>query len=170
MAAETIIVRVGGGLLLASLLISSSGCRERQQKASDNNTETLAVTLGSEVFHLEVALDPPARFQGLSDRSSLDVGGGMLFVFPDVEERQFVMRRCRFPIDIIFVGAAGRIVSIRRMAVEPPDTPEEDLKRYHSEWPAQFAIEISGGSLDKLQLNAGDRIDLPYDDLKRRSR
>ncbi|MFP3422318.1 DUF192 domain-containing protein, partial [Bacillus sp. SIMBA_161] len=85
----------------------------------------------------------------------------MLFVFPDARVRRFVMRKCLVPIDIVFLDAAGRIVAMHEMAVEPYDTPESELKRYSSRYPAQFAIELRGGWLERLELETGEKVALP---------
>ena len=60
------------------------------------------VTIKDKEFKLELALDDEKRFKGLSDRKEIPKDGGMLFVFKRAEEREFVMRDCPIPIDIIF--------------------------------------------------------------------
>ncbi len=94
----------------------------------------------------------------------------MIFVFPDADQRDFVMRRCPIPIDILFLDPTGRIVQMYAMKPEPPQTTEENLHRYSSDWPAQFAIELRGGTLAHLDLAAGQKVELPVDDLKSRAR
>jgi len=93
----------------------------------------------------------------------------MLFVFAHPRKLAFVMRRCLVPIDIIFLDAGGRVVQTHAMAVEPYDTPEWNLKRYSSRYAAQFAIELRGGTLEKLKVKVGDKIDLPLKELKQRA-
>lgn len=153
-------------LLAVLLALALSAC----SSTTAAPTGTQAVELEGRTFHLELALDSQARHQGLSDRESIAADGGMLFVFPDVGVRSFVMRRCLVPIDIIFLGPSGRIVAMHEMQVEPYDTPEDELRRYSSRWPAQFAIELAGGTLDQLGLEEGQIVELPLDDLKRRAR
>jgi uncharacterized membrane protein (UPF0127 family) len=51
-----------------------------------------------------------------------------------------------------------------------PNTPEYRLKRYSSHYPAQFAIELKEGTIRRLGLAQGDRIDLPLEVLKGRVR
>ncbi len=131
---------------------------------------TIDVTLGGERFTLELALDDAQRYQGLSDRDRIAPDGGMLFVFPQSAPRAFVMRRCLVPIDIIFLSHNGLIVAMHRMTVEPYDTSEGQLRRYASQWPAQFAIELAGGTLDRLNLQVSQRVELPYESLRQRAR
>ena len=132
--------------------------------------ETVEAVIAGERFTLELALDKDARFTGLSDRSDLAANAGMLFVFLDPVRTEFVMRRCRFPIDLVFVGPGGRVDRMHRMAVEPYDTPEDELRRYPCSGRVQFAIEFVGGTLDRLGLELGQKLDLPWQDLKHRAR
>ncbi len=121
-------------------------------------------------FNMELALSPAQRMQGLSDRTSIDEQGGMLFVFPKPENVRFVMRRCLVPIDIIFAKEDGTITAMYEMQVEPYDIDEDDLKLYPSHGPVLFALEFKAGTLAKLGLKLGDKLNLPFPDLKARAR
>ena len=151
-------------LVLAVLLIA--GCEQQPVDAPGS----LEVTIEDRTFDLELALTSDQRHQGLSDRESIAEDGGMLFAFPSRQRLEFVMRRCLVPIDIIFLDARGRVVATHAMKVEPYDTPDWKLKRYSSQYPAQFAIELKGGTLSQMDLKRGDPIDLPLERLKRWAR
>lgn len=159
------------GLVCALLLMLSQlgGCGGGQPAVG---LRTVPVELGGRRFVLELALTPEQRHQGLSDRPAIAPDGGMLFVFPDdrVAVQQFVMRRCLVPIDIAFLDREGRVLAMHAMAVQPPETAEADLVRYSSRYPAQFAIELAGGTLADLELSPGDRVELPLAALKARAR
>jgi uncharacterized membrane protein (UPF0127 family) len=167
-------------LLILTALIGAAwlsvGCSSEEPPAAATtpavvDESLLEVTIKGKVFRLELALDEDSRFQGLSDRAEIADDGGMLFVFPDADLRQFVMRRCVIPIDIAFLDADGAVVWMHAMQVEPdPNAPEYRLKRYDSHYPSQLAIELQGGTLRRLGLSQGDRIDLPLVDLKGRAR
>lgn len=150
-------------LLAATLLFTllAAGCGREV-----DTDQPLVVTIGGRPFELELALTPDARFQGLSDRPSLPADHGMLFVFPQARPVAFVMRRCHFPIDVIFLSPNGRIVNMHAMRTVPLDTPEGDLPLHPSGYPAQFAIELNGGMIQQLGLEAGQTIDLPLEALK----
>jgi len=154
-------------LILLLTLCLLTGC-------SNGNSAKLPtsqhVTLGGRSFNLELALDGASCVQGLSDRSEIAPDGGMLFVLPRAQMMEFVMRRCPVPIDLIFLGPNARIVQMHRMTPQTMDTPEDQLKRYPSRWPAQFAIELKGGTLDELALETGQKVALPVDDLKKLAR
>jgi uncharacterized membrane protein (UPF0127 family) len=146
------------------LALAMPGCH------SGSDDQTQRVEIAGRTFTLELALNEVARYRGLSGRANIPERGGMLFVFRSARELNFVMRDCLVPIDIIFLGPDGHITAMHAMAVEPPGTPEHALKRYSSNGPAQFAIELRGGTLPALGLKIGDRIELPFESLKARAR
>lgn len=174
----------GWAVLLMNLaalltLVAVSGCDEQ-----DDDPDYQRVRIDGRTYRLEIAADPDKRLKGLSGRTEIPEDGGMLFVFPkrEVRVQGFVMRDCPVDIDIIFLDPSGRIVAMHEMKAEPPRGPDEGkpgeinqnyenrLKRYPSRYPAQFAIEIKGGTIPKLNVEEGDRIDLPLDALKARAR
>ncbi|MEM0913332.1 MAG: DUF192 domain-containing protein [Planctomycetota bacterium] len=127
---------------------------------------TTQIDIAGETFHLELALTPDEQFQGLSDRESIAEDGGMIFVFPSAARRVFVMRRCLVPIDIAFVSPTGSVTAAYAMQVEPYDRPDFLLKPYRSRYRAQYVIEVAGGTWERLGLEAGDELSLPFEKLK----
>jgi uncharacterized protein len=184
-AEQTMTARmIGVGALLTAFfamltLGALRGCDER-----DNDPNYQRVKIAGKTYRLEIADTPEKRVKGLSGRTEIPETGGMLFIFPrdQVREQGFVMRDCPIDIDIIFLDPSGRITAMHEMKAEPPRGPGEGqpgeineayemrLKRYSSRFPAQFAIEIKGGSLPKMNLREGEKIDLPLEDLKKRAR
>ena len=59
------------------------------------------VILHNKEIPLEIMTTPNAISTGMMGREYLD--GGMLFIFPEVEERSFWMKDCIIPLDIIFI-------------------------------------------------------------------
>lgn len=119
------------------------------------------VRIGGERFRLELAVTPAERRRGMAGREHVAADGGMLFVFDRPEVLNFWMKGCLIPLDIIFIDASGRIVSTHTMPVPEPGTPDRELPRYSSYYPAQFAIEVKAGTVDRLGLEESERIDLP---------
>ncbi len=155
-----------GGLATGSI----SGCVPGCAPTAELLEKTVQVQLDGRWFTLELALDGAARYQGLSDRDSIASDGGMLFVFENAAERTFVMRRCLVSLDILFLGPGGEIVSMAHMPREPYDRLDAQLTAYRSGWPAQFVIELAGGTLKQLSLKPGQKVKLPLTRLKKRVR
>ncbi len=127
----------------------------------------MPVVIDGKTFHLDIVADDATRTKGLGDRRELAPDEGMLFSFPESRIRTFVMRDCYIDIDIIFLDSAGNIVAMHHMPIEEPKKPDESqyqyeirLKKYPSRFNAQYAIELAGGTLEKLNLKPGDHIDL----------
>lgn len=112
------------------------------------------VTLGGRPFQLEVASTDALREHGLMDRDALAADAGMAFVFADEQPRRFWMKNTRIPLDIVYLDAGGRVVSVRQMA-------PFDLTGVPSGGPAKYAIELNAGTAARVGLKAGDAVALP---------
>lgn len=129
-----------------------------------DDAPTVELTLKDQTFDLELALDDVSRNQGLSDRKSIDDGGGMLFVFPYARSTQFVMRRCYVPIDLIFIDNNGYIDSLHAMEVIEPiggTRWNNPFTGYPSAGRILYAVELKGGKIEELGLARGEKIELP---------
>jgi len=152
--------------LLLLLVMMVTGCGAQATSESGKTTQSLQID--GRRFKLDLALTEEARIKGLGGRDNIASDGGMLFVFAEAEKQQFVMRDCVVPIDLIFLDPNGRVVRMHQMGV--PDNPSNPQKTYPSTYPAQYAIELKGGTLDKLDLERGDQIQFPRRSLKQRAR
>ena len=76
---------------------------------------TAWVVFGTDTVLAEVASLPDQRERGLMDRDAVPDGTGMLFVFPESEERSFWMRDTHVSLDIAFFDAERRIAGIEQM-------------------------------------------------------
>ena len=162
-------------VVITPLLISCNDHSNANQTPTSVSSRPAApatqlVVINHLKFNMELALTPAQRTQGLSDRSSIAENGGMLFVFPKPENVRFVMRRCLVPIDIIFAKEDGTITAMYEMQVEPYDIDEDDLTLYPSHQPILYALEFKAGTLAKLGLKLGDKLNLSFPDLKARAR
>lgn len=126
----------------------------------------LPVTVDGRTFEAELKLTPESRYLGMGGRAEMPQDFAMLFAYPEPQHLHYVMRDCAFPIDILFLDGQGRVVAKHRMVPDPAGMAEDDLRRYDSEASAQFALEIKGGWLDKLDITVGQtRLNLPAEAL-----
>lgn len=104
------------------------------------------------VIQAEVVSKTATRSLGLMYRYSLEADRGMLFVFPDEAPRSFWMKNTNIPLDILFIDAQKRIVSISE------NTTPLSTKSIPSQHPAQFVLEINAGASRKLGIDTGNAI------------
>lgn len=107
-------------------------------------------------FDSEIAVTQDERSRGLMHRDTLPPDRGMLFVFPKEGRHRFWMKNTRIELDIIFIGADRRVVSISHRAQpcrkEPCDT-------YGPAGDAAYALEIAGGLAAAKGFAAGDLVE-----------
>jgi len=104
------------------------------------------VVLDNRDFYLVVSNSFAARQKGLANLKSLPHNEGMLFIFDNKEVQHFWMKDTYIPLQIIFIDGC-EIIEIKEMAVETD--PANPQKSYRSSSPADKAIELNSGSVDK---------------------
>jgi hypothetical protein len=115
---------------------------------------TVRMQIGGKSFTLEVADTEARRERGLMQRDSMESDHGMIFLFTDERPLSFWMKNTRFPLDILYLDAGGKIVSIKQMK-------PYDLKGVPSDGPAKYAIELNEGMAAKAGVKAGDQLAVP---------
>ena len=122
--------------------------------APTSDLPTVQMPIGTSVFTLEIADTYVTRQRGLMFRDSMPSRHGMLFVFNDDEPRSFWMKNTRIPLDIVYLDASGRIVSIHQMK-------PYDLSSTRSKGSARYAIELNVGTAASLGLKEGEQLAIP---------
>ena len=118
-----------------------------------------AVVIGDVVLPVELAITPEERRQGLSDRPSLALGTGMLFVFESDGHRQFWMKNMHFPLDMVWIGSDCSVGEISGdVPASSPGADDSDVVRVSPEQEAQYVLEINGGEAAALGLAANDPV------------
>ena len=102
---------------------------------------------------VEVADTQSERYTGLSEHESLGPNEGMLFVYDSEGSHAYVMRSMSFPIDIVYIGANGRITSIHHAPVEDDN---EDLTRYRGV--GKWVLEVPYNWTTERGVEVGDRV------------
>lgn len=132
------------------------------------------ITLGGKPFELEVAATPKSVERGMSGRTEIADGTGMIFVFPESRILSFWMIDCLIDIDVAYLDRTGKVISTYTMRAEPPQAKGESreaytsrLKRYPSADDAIFAIEVKAGLLEKLGVRPGSTVKVDYAKLRR---
>lgn len=99
---------------------------------------------------IEIADTDSSRMRGLMQRTSMPDRSGMLFVFPYEEPQSFWMANTRIYLDLMFLDARGRVVSIARSA-RPLSTEPVPSGR-----PARYVLETEAGFVESWGIVEGD--------------
>jgi len=149
-----------GGGLPVSVNTSTSPALSVQQilfidQASTGNPELLR-----SILTVDVADTPEKRAQGLSDRESMGVDNGMIFVFDQDSQYNFIMRNMRLSLDFIWVKDDVILDITENVSPDPAGTSDADLKRYTPKVPVNRVIEVNAGYIKKYGIKIGDTLKL----------
>ncbi len=116
--------------------------------------EILYIESGPRLWQItaEIAKTGGQQRQGLMHRKSLDENHGMLFIFPDEEDKAMWMKNTKIPLDMLFIDNAGTIVYMAYHA-KPMSTNKISAAR-----PVRAVLELPGGSARMYGLKPGDKI------------
>ena len=116
---------------------------------------TIHSASGAHRFNVDVARTPAQQERGLMFVRSLAPNRGMIFPYDPPQQVAFWMKNTLIPLDIIFIGANGRIIRIA-------DAKPLDETPLPSGEPAAVVLEIRGGRSAELGIKAGDKVDWPH--------
>lgn len=119
-----------------------------------NQNETIAI-VNNQTFFLEVADSEEERRRGLMFRTDLGENEGMLFIFDNEEPRTFWMKDTPLSLDIIYLNSNKEVVSLHERAL-----PNQTETVYPSEFPAEYVVELRGGTVQKYGIEVGDKFNI----------
>ncbi len=99
---------------------------------------------------VEIAENEAERSKGLMYRPYIPDSTGMLFILPEPRELGFWMKNTQIPLDIMYVDAAKKIISIQK---NTKPFSEESLP---SKGLAQYVVEVNAGFSDRYDIKPGD--------------
>ena len=137
-------------LLAAALLLVSC----EQSVATVQVQFTKANGEKTPLVQVELAKTAGEQQRGLMYRRELAKDKGMLFIFGEESPRSFWMKNTYVELDIIFIGADKKIVSVAKRAVPLSETSRPSGK------PASYVLEVVGGMYDEWKLAEGDTLDV----------
>jgi uncharacterized membrane protein (UPF0127 family) len=139
--------------LFLALGLSGSAVAACPQPPQSLRTEPMTLATHAGVVHLtvEVADTDLTREIGLMCRTALAPDRGMLFDFKSPQPVQFWMKNTLIPLDMLFIGADGRVISIAANARPMDETaiPARPVV-------ALGVLEIPGGRAAQLHIRPGD--------------
>lgn len=115
--------------------------------ASDGTVHRVAVRL---------ARTPEQRAHGLMEVEALPDGVGMWFLYEEDHTGGFWMKNTLVPLDIAYVGADDRIVSV----ADAVPCRADPCETYRPDGPYRNVLEVPAGFLDRIGAGAGDVVRL----------
>ena len=139
-------------LLLTCAALSSRA--EPEPLSAFPKTQLAIRTASGPVINFLVwVADTPARSeQGLMFVRELDAHAGMLFIFPGAERVSMWMKNTYVSLDMLFIGADGRIDYIAAR------TAPQSLDIISAPSPAREVLELKGGVAEQLGIRVGDAV------------
>ena len=152
-----IAVSLGRRALLSLALafaFAAPALAECTQPPQSLRTEPLSIVTqhGIARFTVEVADTDKTREIGLMCRKHMAADHGMLFDFKQVQTVAFWMKNTLIPLDMVFIGADGRVVNVAHEARPLDETP------IYSAAPILGVLEIAGGRAADLDIEPGDQV------------
>ncbi|MGZ6023323.1 MAG: DUF192 domain-containing protein [Rhizomicrobium sp.] len=120
--------------------------------AAGIETLEIASQNGVHPFSVELASNDDERSRGLMFRKELPEGKGMLFDFQTEQPVAFGMKNTYISLDMIFIRADGRILSIAE------NTEPFSERPVPSGGPVRGVLEVVAGTAKKLGIKPGDRV------------
>lgn len=145
-------------LMIGIFLLVSACAPKAPVDAAGRALEPLTVVTssGRHDFLVEIADDEAERQKGLMFRPPLDDDRGMLFEFDAPAEQSFWMKNTPSSLDIVYIGADGRIVSIAHNATPYSEQP---LPSYGA---AKGVLEVRAGRMTEIGAKSGDKVEHPF--------
>jgi uncharacterized membrane protein (UPF0127 family) len=123
--------------------------------AAETATLVLHTDTGPHSFNIEIAKTPSEKILGLMYRRSLPADAGMLFLYDRPQPVTFWMRNTYIPLDMVFIGADGRVQRIES------HTEPFSLAAISSDGDVESVLELNAGTADAIGLKVGDKVDSP---------
>ncbi|HWK45551.1 MAG TPA: DUF192 domain-containing protein [Stellaceae bacterium] len=137
---------------VSGLVVQPAAAQLATFKTSELTIQTAG---GARHFAIELAITEEQKEQGLMFRPSMAADAGMLFDYPQPRQVAMWMKNTLLPLDMLFVGADGKIVNIRERAVPG------SLENIESAGPVRAVIELNGGTVARLGIKPGDTVSGP---------
>jgi uncharacterized membrane protein (UPF0127 family) len=111
------------------------------------------IKLGNQTLKVEIADDDKKRAQGLMNRTKLDEGRGMLFIFSQEQPLSFWMKNTLIPLTIGYFDKNQTLFQTVDMS---PASPMDVVPpSYPSSRPGKYALEVPKGWFAKHKIAPG---------------
>ncbi len=146
---------IGVGLVFFNPSVSAPNIPFLPQKSKSSE-----LTIGDKKLTVEIADTKEMRSKGLGGRDSLASESGMLFIFPKADKYPFWMKGLQFPLDFVYIRGGEIVELLPNIPAPAPGQKDESLAIYLPKEDVDKVLEVSSGTIEKLNLKVGDKIQL----------
>ena len=141
---------VATGVVPPPATLFDTGEYERTTVTVTNNCSQVLGTV-----EVRIAETRQQKIVGLSETATLQNGSGMLFPYEQASQHTYVMREMDFPLDIVFIGADGRINAIESAPAPGPNEDGESIQRTGT---GKYVLEVPRGWMERHGIHTGHRV------------
>ncbi len=147
------------GLLAAAVLPAAPAAAWADIESGQPQTGLKVVPLTIETaggkrhsYKVEVAGNPAQQAHGMMFRTRMAPMAGMIFPMDPPRPAAFWMENTLIPLDLLFIGADGRIRNIIANAVP------KSRAQLQSAGPVAAVLELAGGEAERIGARPGDKV------------
>lgn len=130
-------------------------------KREPQKTSATDAVIAGQSLKIMLARTSDEKAKGLMFFERLGDNEGMIFVYNTPRVMSFWMKNTKIPLDLVFFSENLEITEWIEGMVPGYGKPDFMLPRYVSDMPAQYALELASGTVARLQLKKGDRLEIP---------
>lgn len=116
------------------------------------------IRINDAILKVEVADTQEKRSKGLGGRQSLVSDEGMLFIFPKADKHPFWMKGLTYSLDFVWIRGETVVDLLPNIQPLSPGQTDESLPIYQSKEDADKVLEISVGTIQRLNIKVGNKI------------
>ncbi|RYB02066.1 DUF192 domain-containing protein [Lichenibacterium ramalinae] len=140
---------------LAVAAMATACCLAPAPSRAATDDLVIATSSGAHHFAVDVMRTRDELERGLMFRRQLDADRGMLFDFGTSQPVSMWMKNTYLPLDMVFIAADGRVVSVKRNAEPLSETI------IPSGGDVLGVLEVNAGTAARIGVKPGDRVSDP---------
>jgi uncharacterized membrane protein (UPF0127 family) len=165
LSALLLLVCVAVALALAASCGGGDAGSSMEPRTAQSGLPLVEVRYHGGTLQVEYANTPQAHARGLGERDALAPDSGMIFDLGSDRIPRFWMKGMRFPLDMIWIAADGRIAGITADVQPQPGALDSELRYYSPDVAVRYVLEVNAGASRRLGLAPGETLSFELPDM-----
>lgn len=145
-------------VIVVALYLSKSNFQASNVPFLPVQSSNAAVTINGAALKVEIADTQQKRSKGLSGKESIATDEGMLFIFEKTDKYPFWMKGLAFPLDFIWIKGETIVDLLSNAPFPAPGQSDTALPIYQPKEDVDKVLEVSAGTIQRLNIKVGDVI------------